>query len=397
MHKLKRSAKNVTVCALAWLTVMGLGPAQAEDIPEVRIPIQVFADVGAFSRSTGSATTSGSTTATPERNGAFIGSLTLFASPQIGDHVRGLFELLSEFNATGSNVITVERAQIGYAFNDALTLWGGRFHTPYGFWNTAYHHGAQLQPSIARPVQLSGAMPAHTNGLWATGLFPMGSGKLTYDLYGGNSTRVTGGSIDPNHTSGDNKNKNFGFNLGFNAGGGLEGLRAGVHAMRAKVTECASINTSGNCAAGAADPLATPPVLADPIEKSKVNMYGAYAHYDNYNVELIAEYYKFSNTNLVSTAAPGYKAKSSSGFVQLGYMLDKLIPFVRWEETDYDPRDEYFRNLSNGKNYSKQIVGVRYELNVNSVIKAEIAQINSRSARSLEDSQDVRVQYAIRF
>ena len=78
-------------------------------------------------------------------------------------------------------------------------------------------------------------------------------------------------------------------------------------------------------------------------------------------------------------------------------MLDKLIPFVRWEETDYDPRDEYFRNLSNGKNYSKQIVGVRYELNVNSVIKAEIAQINSRSARSLEDSQDVRVQYAIRF
>ena len=78
-------------------------------------------------------------------------------------------------------------------------------------------------------------------------------------------------------------------------------------------------------------------------------------------------------------------------------MLDNLIPFVRWEETDYDPRDEYFRNLSNGKNYSKQIVGVRYELNVNSVIKAEIAQINSRSARSLEDSQEVRVQYAIRF
>ena len=129
-------------------------------------------------------------------------------------------------------------------------------------------------------------------------------------------------------------------------------------------------------------------------------MYGAYAHYDNYNVELIAEYYKFSNTNLVSIATPinnDYKAKSSSGFVQLGYMLDKLIPFIRWEETDYDPKDEFFKNLSNGKNYSKQIVGVRYELNVNSVIKAEIAQINSRSARSLEDSQDVRVQYAIRF
>ncbi len=413
MSKFNRGTIHRSAFALALVTA-GLGMAQAAELPEIRIPIQIFADVGAFSRSTGSATTSGSTSsATPERNGAFVGSLTLFASPQIGDHVRGLFELLSEFNTSGSNVITVERAQIGYAFNDALTLWGGRFHTPYGFWNTAYHHGAQLQPSIARPVQLSGAMPAHTNGLWAVGLFPMGSGKLTYDLYAGNSTRVVGGSIDPNHTSGDNKNKNFGFNLGFNAGGGLEGLRAGVHVMRAKVTACASIDTSGNCAPGTTTTTtytlpnpATPgaqvvattiTTITDPIEKSKVNMVGAYAHYDNYNVELIAEYYKFSNTNLVSVAAPGYKAKSSSGFVQLGYVLDDLIPFIRWEETDYDPRDEYFRNLSNGKNYSKQIVGVRYELNVNAVIKAEVAQINSRSARSLEDSQEVRVQYAIRF
>lgn len=391
MSKFNHGVIRRSAFALALVTAgLGLAHAAEDDLPEVRIPIQIFADVGAFSRSTGSATTSTGTTAsaTPERNGFFVGSLTLFASPQIGDHVRGLFELLSEFNTSGSNVITVERAQIGYAFNDALTLWGGRFHTPYGFWNTAYHHGAQLQPSIARPVQLSGALPAHTNGLWAVGLFPAGNGKLTYDLYVGNSTRVVGGSIDPNHTSGDNKTKNLGFNLGFNAGGGLEGLRAGVHAMRAKVTECGAIGTSGVCETSATDTA---------VERSEVNMHGVYAHYDNYNVELIAEYYKFSNTNLVSAAAPNYKAKSSSGFVQLGYALDKWIPFVRWEETDYDPLDEYFRNLSNGKNYSKQVAGVRYELNVNTVIKAEFAQINSRSAPNLEDSQEVRVQYAIRF
>ena len=126
-------------------------------------------------------------------------------------------------------------------------------------------------------------------------------------------------------------------------------------------------------------------------------MYGAYAHYENYNVELIAEYYKFKNTNLVSATAQGYEAEGSSGFVQLGYVLGDWTPFMRYEETDYDPQDEYFKNLSNGKNYNKNIVGVRYELNVNAVIKAEVAQINSRSAPTLEDSQEVRVQYAIRF
>lgn len=387
MHKLKRSTINGLVLGLLMSLVSGV--VQAVDILDVRIPVQVFADVGAFSRTTGSVTTSGSTSAaTPERNGAFVGSLTLFASPQLGDHVRSLFELLSEYNASGTNVITVERAQIGYVFNDAATVWGGRFHTPYGYWNTAYHHGAQLQPSIARPVQLSGALPAHTVGLWVTGQFNVGSGKLTYDVYGGNSTRVSGGNIDPNHTSGDNKNKNIGFNLGYNAGGALEGLRAGVHALKGKVTECGTINTSGDCATTLTDTA---------IEKSKVTMYGVYSHYENHNIELIAEYYRFKNTNLISAAAQDYEAKSSSGFVQLGYVLGSWIPFMRYEETDYDPKDEFFKNLSNGKNYNKNIVGIRYELNSNAVLKAEYGQIQSRSAPALEDSEEVRVQYAIRF
>ena len=382
---------------LGWLTKYGVasitasllfisGAAQAADALEVRIPVQVFADVGAFSRTAGAASTSSAVSATiPERNGAFVGSLTLFASPQLGDHVRSLFELVSEYNASGTNVITVERAQIGYVFNDAATVWGGRFHSPYGYWNTAYHHGAQLQPSIARPVQLSGALPAHTVGLWVTGQFNAGSGKLTYDVYGGNSTRVMGapsGSIDPNHTSGDNKNKNLGFNVGYNWGGAMDGLRTGVHAMAAKVTECTN---------ALADSCTTA------ITRSRMKMSGVYAHYENYNVELIAEYYRFKNTNLLSAANQDYEAKSSSGFVQLGYVLAAWTPFVRYEETDYDPKDEFFKTLSNGKNYSKSIAGVRYELNSNAVLKAEFAQIKSRTAPSLEDSQDFRVQYAIRF
>ncbi len=410
MHKFYLTKYKSGVAAIAASSlllasgILASGMAHAVDALEVRIPVQVFADVGAFARTDGSATTSGTSptnsVTVPERNGAFVGTLTLFASPQLGDRARSLFELVSEFNASGSNVITVERAQIGYAFNDAITVWGGRFHSPYGYWNTAYHHGAQLQPSVARPVQLSGALPAHTIGLWVTGQFNAGSGKLTYDLYGGNSTRVSGGGIDPNHTSGNNKNKNIGFNFGYNAGDALEGLRIGVHGLEGKVTECASLVSSGvNAGECAVIPavVGPPAVSADLIEKSKVTMVGAYTHYDNYNVEFIAEYYRFKNTNLISVAAPDYEAKSSSSFAQLGYTLGDWIPFMRYEKTRYDQADEFFRNLSNGKSYNKSIVGVRYELNSNAVLKGEVAQIESLTAPSLDDSKEVRVQYAIRF
>ena len=368
------------------LSPLMAAPALAGDTLEIKIPVQVYADVGAFKRYAGAATSSGSTAAaTPGSDGAFVGTLTLFSAPRIGDRTLGLFEVVSEFNGAGRAVFAVERAQIGYAYNDALTVWGGRFHTPYGYWNTAYHHGAQLQPSIARPVQLSGSLPAHNVGVWATGMFNMPVGKLTYDLYVGNSTRVVSGAIDPNHPAGDNQSKNFGGNLGYNAGGVLDGLRIGVHMLQGKVTACSAVATTGSC---------TTPVVG----KSDLKMQGAYAYYENHNVELIAEYYHFNNTNLISAPNPGYEAKSSSGFVQLGYVLaDDWIPFIRHEGTDYDQKDEYFRNLAHGKSYGKNTLGVRYELNANAVLKAEISKTKSLTAPSLAQAKEIRVQYAIRF
>ena len=101
---------------------LGSGATWATTEVEVTVPVQVFADVGYFARTKGAATTTSNTsttaTATPQRNGAFIGTLTLFATPQIGDHVRSLLETVVEYNAAGTAALVVERAQIGYAYND---------------------------------------------------------------------------------------------------------------------------------------------------------------------------------------------------------------------------------------------------------------------------------------
>ncbi|MFQ5479086.1 MAG: hypothetical protein ACE5E4_10765 [Candidatus Binatia bacterium] len=51
----------------------------------------------------------------------------------------------------------LERAQVGIAFGPTAA-WIGRFHNPLGYWNTTYHHGTFLQPTIARPdiIQFEG-------------------------------------------------------------------------------------------------------------------------------------------------------------------------------------------------------------------------------------------------
>ena len=62
-----------------------------------------------------------------------------------------------EVSVTGKDTgysIEIERAQVQYDFADALRISAGRFHTPVGYWNTAFHHGSWLQTSVARPEMI---------------------------------------------------------------------------------------------------------------------------------------------------------------------------------------------------------------------------------------------------
>ena len=383
----KRMRYALMLAAPLWI-VSGMASATSE--VEVTVPVQVFSDVGYFVRTTGTATNTSNTDSTAKetagRDGAFIGTLTLFATPQIGDHVRSLLETVVEYNTAGAPVLTVERAQIGYAYNDRATVWLGRFHTPYGYFNTAYHHGAQLTPSVTLPTLIRAAMPAHTIGVWMNGWTRIGSGKMTYDVYSGNATRVVGtitptppassGTIDPNHAAEDNKNKNLGFNIGYNGGDALEGLRVGVHAFTGKFTEC----TTTPC-----------PVT---LTSTRVNMYGTYAHYDKNDVEATVELYHYKNKDVGATMDHG----SSAGFVQVGYMvIPDVIPYVRIEKTKYNQADTYFKTLSKGRSYRMDVLGVRYNLNTNAALKGEISRTNTDNVADLSPAKELRLQYAIRF
>ena len=88
-----------------------------------------------------------------DENGAFfLGQLDLYVAESIGPRLDVLTEVAIESPDGAEFVIDLERIQIGYLFSDALKVSAGRFHTPLGYWNTAYHHGAFLHTTIERPL-----------------------------------------------------------------------------------------------------------------------------------------------------------------------------------------------------------------------------------------------------
>jgi hypothetical protein len=90
--------------------------------------------------------------------------------------------------------LNVERSFVRFDYNDYFKISFGKFHTPIGYWNTAYHHGAWLQTTIIRPqmIKFGGAFtPVHIAGLQAEGSIPSGGLGLRYSLALGNGRNAT--------------------------------------------------------------------------------------------------------------------------------------------------------------------------------------------------------------
>src|SRR6266849_6286791 len=107
-------------------------------------------------------------------SGFNLGQLDLHLASALSHKVTYFGELTFNAQPTGYTV-EVERSIIRYDYNDYFKLSFGRYHTPIGYWNTAFHHGAWLQTTISRPdfVRFGGTfIPVHFLGLLAEGNIP---------------------------------------------------------------------------------------------------------------------------------------------------------------------------------------------------------------------------------
>jgi len=356
-------------------TVADLAGSSAHASADTGVPLHGFLDVGYAHLGRNDANTG--------KPGFRLGTFDMYLTPQFSDRVKGLVELAFEYNSEGSLGTDLERLQLGYVVNDDLTLWAGRFHTPYGYWNTAFHHGAQIQTSITRPRLIAfedqgGILPAHSVGLWGTGKLDTRLGALHYDAYLGNADSLRGGTLDYNASGYDHAALGSGFNLGLQPTA-LPGLTVGAHGLQQLVNSYDSSNTLNG--------------------KVKLQALGGYAFYESDRAEVIGEFYSFNNSDRYGEAG---RNRSSAGFVQGAYQLiNQWTGFARYERASLNEADPYFKLMNTastqfGSSYVQHTLGLRYDLDPRSALKVQAERIRQSDLAAVTTNA-LRVQYSVRF
>ena len=321
------------------------------------------------------------------RNGFKLGTFDLYLTPQIGEHIKGLLEFVADWDQFGDMTVDTERFELGYGFDSGDTVWVGRFHTPFGYWNNAYHHGAEIQPTVLRPRFLAfedsmGVMPSHSNGVEYTGKSSLDSGRLNYDLFISNGNRlvatapgqVPGDQLDWGSSGSDGGKPGYGFNVYYSPRA-IDGLTVGIDGLDSFVTENSSLGTDS--------------------QSVSLRFAGLWAYYETDRWEFLTELYQFDNHD----NSPGGSNHSSwAGYTQASYLFaPQWTAIVRLERAALNSHDPYFNLQTMGSSYKQVVLGARYELDPRAAIKMEIDDCQDVNIDHDRGIYALRLQYAIRF
>ncbi|MDD5435048.1 MAG: hypothetical protein PH343_06435 [Nitrospira sp.] len=299
-----------------------------------------------------------------------LGTVDLYLAQNLEDT-----EILVEIGIEEGDVLDLERVSIGYTFSDALRLRAGRFHTPLGFWNTSYHHGVQLQPTIKRPEFLrfeddGGIIPAHMIGAYASGRVRSSLGAIEYGVLIGNGPRITNyenmghNSLVPNNIEDNNSEKAFAVHASISPEA-IEGLKAGISGHFSKIqTDKDALGSAVN------------------VDQS---ILAAALKYGIGNTDLSGEYFIIQNKDNL-----GGGTKTSNAYYGLAtYSInDKFIPYLMYDNISADQSDPYFKSLGT-QDISNLTAGLRYNISYRSSLKGEV--------RAVDKGNDTWNEYGIQW
>ena len=322
------------------------------------------------------------------KNGNFaFGTLDLYLAQSLED-----IEILAELIVEMGDVLDLERLTLGYTFDDSLKVRFGRFHTPLGIWNTAYHHGVELQPTINRPEFLNfeddgGILPVHTIGLYLSGRIRTGAGAIEYGAMYGNGPAIDvsedekSNVLIPNNISDNNTDKAVGLHASI-APEAVSGLKIGVSGY---LSNLENIGLVKDLDGDSTDDLAFDSVDIDQT------IIGAALSYSIADVSLMGEYFSIANKDNIAPAGADDSFTSSAYYALLTYSIkDKWIPYIMYENITADDEDPYFVSLGTS-DITRVSGGLRYNINYRSSIKGEIR------SNDQEDIDDTWTEYAVQW
>jgi hypothetical protein len=275
-------------------------------------------------------------------SGFNLGQFVLHLASPLSEKVSYFGEV--SFTAQpGAYDLSVERTIIRYDYNDYFKLSFGKYHTPIGYWNAAFHHGAWLQTTIARPemVKFGGTfIPTHFVGIEAEGNIPSGSLGLGYNVGLGNGRSAL---LSKSGDSGDsNDNRSWVANV-YSRPARFYGLQVGASVYRDKLTPKPGQNFGEWITA------------ADIVWTKE-------------KPEFLAEYANVHHRDVLTSNT----WDSQAFYVQLAYRLpwqqSKWKPYYRYEYI-HKPEDD--PTLIDVLDLSGSTLGVRYDITNYAAFKGE--------------------------
>ncbi len=316
----------IRIIGLALLALLGINAraAQTLDLAEREINLFGFGDLN-YVEDEG------------DPGGFFLGQFVGHLSAGLSDR----FSLFTEITATARDdrySLEVERMFVRYDYSDVLKASVGRFHTPLGYWNTAYHHGTWLHTSVKRP-RIRVIQPIHFVGLTAEGRVPVKDWGFKYQVGFGNGRHE---NIARAGDAGDiNSDRAWFVSLSANAYGLPLRLGASIYGDRVS------------------------PAFTGDVDETILSGYFVWA---GDRIEAIMEYH-----HLDHQAQAGPAQDTSKGYyAQVGYRLPiqpRVTPYVRIEKVDIGGQDPLLGGL--GLDYDAGVVGVRYDVAATVALKGE--------------------------
>jgi hypothetical protein len=313
----------------------GAVPARAQERPEggPQIHVMAFGDVDYLA-----------TDRKAVQDGFQLGQFVGHVNAGLTDRLTAF----AEFTVTprdGAFNLVEERLILRYDFHDAFKLSAGRYHAPVSYWNTAFHHGSWLQPSVSRPEMIKFGtrfLPVHFVGVLAEGNLPGAPLGLGYSVGLGNGRQAN--IAVPGDAGDANRHPAF------------------LGTLRARPAALYGLEIGG---AGYAETVS--PGTGPGIRERILSAHVAWER----DAQLIAEYVHLRHEPMGAAAAPA--ATSRAGYVQAGYRLPgaahAFTPYGRWEQLRVGDGDALLGALK--LDYDAWIGGMRYDFAPFAALKAE--------------------------
>jgi len=240
----------------------------------------------------------------------------------------------------------VERLFVRYDFSDQYKLSAGRYHTPLGYWNSAFHHGSWLQTTVSRPETVkfgSNVIPIHFVGALIEGNVGESSFGYKAGIGNGRSDEIN----DPGDFGDSNGNRAWLLAGNYRPPGGYR-LNAGLSLYIDQIS----------------------PDFEPDIDEQLIN---AYVVLEGETPEVLVEYTYAKHDSSLS------EGNVNSAYAQLAYRLSgrayPFKPYLRVERLDVDDEDPMLGDLNLG--YKGVTAGTRWDFSSHAVLKAEVRREKS--------------------